>query len=111
MSAGLYRHRVTVQAPGAPAPDGDGGYTETWVDSVPPTWAVSIAPAPLGARDTPTAGTVLPLATHQVRGRYHAGVTTQARLLFGDRVLHVITVRNLEERQRTLDVLCSEVGA
>jgi SPP1 family predicted phage head-tail adaptor len=109
MASGTYRHRVTVQTPGPSVPDGDGGFTKTWVDSAPPDWAVSIAP--VAAVDTAMAGTVIGTATHQVRGRYHAGVTTEARLLFESRVFHVAQVRDVDERHRTLEVICAEVVA
>jgi head-tail adaptor len=107
---GTYRHVVTVQAPGPPMPDGDGGFTESWVASDPPTWSVSIASAS-GAQDTRTAGTVIATATHQMRGRYHPGVTTNARLLLEARVFHVTQVKNVDERNRTLEITCSEVVA
>jgi len=107
---GSYRHVVTVQRPGPGAPDGDGGFTETWVDSDPATWAVSIGPAG-GAVDTAMAGTVIGTATHEIRGHYHAGVTTAARLVFEGRVFHVTQVRNVDERNRTLEVTCAEVVA
>jgi len=110
MASGTYRHRVTVQTPGVSVPDGDGGFTESWVDSDPPTWAVSIGPA-AGAVDTAMAGTVIGTATHEIRGRYHAGVSTNARLVFEGRVFHVTQVRNVDERHRTLEVTCAEVTA
>jgi head-tail adaptor len=111
MGIGAYRHVVTVQAPGLRVPDGDGGFTESWTDADPPTWAVNLAPATAGDGETAIAGTVLPTMTHLARGRYHPGVTTQARLVFEGRVLNILTVRNLEERNRTLEVVCTEVGA
>ena len=43
------RHRVLFQNPGPAVPDGDGGYTQSWIDLVPPTWQVSIEPATAAA--------------------------------------------------------------
>jgi hypothetical protein len=34
MARGDYRHTVTFQNPGPAVPDGDGGYTQSWVDLV-----------------------------------------------------------------------------
>ena len=41
MARGEYRHSVLFQNPGPPVPDGDGGFTQSWIDLVPPTWRVS----------------------------------------------------------------------
>jgi len=110
MAIGSYRLLVTVQVPGTPTPDGDGGYVDTWVDGDPPTWAVSIEPATRATGETLIAGTVLATPTHLVRGRYHASVTTHARLCFETRVFNVLTVRNQDERNRTLELVCAEVA-
>jgi SPP1 family predicted phage head-tail adaptor len=109
MPIGAYRFVVTVQTPGPPGADGDGGYTETWQDATPPTWSVSIAPAAQGQHETKMAGTLVATGTHQVRGRYHPAVSTRARLLVGGRVFNVISVQDAEERHRALDVVCAEV--
>ena len=108
IGSGAYRHRVTVQAPGATVQDGDGGYTEGWVDANPPTWFVSLGAA---GRDgeARAAGTTIAAATHLVRGRYRADVTTATRLLLGARVFNILTVRDLDERRRKLEVVCAEV--
>jgi SPP1 family predicted phage head-tail adaptor len=109
IATGAYRHRVTVQIPGALTPDGDGGYTETWQDANPPTWAVSLTAAPRAAGELPMAGTTITTASHLVRGRYRADVTTHTRFLLDTRVFNVLAVRNLDERDRTLEVVCTEV--
>ena len=45
MAIGDFRHTVFFQKPGPAVPDGDGGYTQSWIDLVPPAWRVSIEPA------------------------------------------------------------------
>jgi head-tail adaptor len=109
MGIGAYRHIVIVQNPGPAVPDGDGGYTEGWADGDPAEWPVSIAPASQSDLEAAASGTVLSTATHIVRGRYHRSVTTATRLMFEGRTLNVINVRNLDERDRTLEVVAAEV--
>jgi SPP1 family predicted phage head-tail adaptor len=111
IATGAYRHRVTVQIPGALVPDGDGGYTETWQDADPPTWAVSLTAAPRAAGEAPMVGTTITTASHLARGRYRADVTTHTRFLLDARVFNVLVVRDLDERHRTLEVVCTEVFA
>jgi len=109
--SGAYRHRVTVQVPTMAGADGDGGYTETWTEAIPATWAVSIGAAPRADEEAARAGTTIAQATYVVRGRYRADVTSRARVVFAGRLLNVITVRNLDERRRVLEVICTEVVA
>ena len=108
-------HRVTVQQPGAPIPDGDGGYTEGWVDAAPSTWQVAIAPATARELETAAAAsgqaTTLTAASHLVTGSYRGDITTQSRLLFGTRLFQVSSVRNPDERNRELVLACTELVA
>jgi head-tail adaptor len=66
----------------ATAPDGAGGYTETWQDLNPATWKVSIEPAAAADLERVAGGTVLTQQTSIVRGRYHPGVSTGTRMLY-----------------------------
>jgi head-tail adaptor len=112
--SGSYRHVVTVQVPGAGTPDGDGGFTPTWQDADPPTWSVSLTAAPGrrgGGGEMGEAGTVVATQTHLVRGRYRADLSTAVRIVFGARTFNVITVRDLDESRRTLELVCAEVVA
>jgi SPP1 family predicted phage head-tail adaptor len=109
-ATGAYRHLVTVQAPGPAVPDGDGGFTETWPNADPPTWFVSIGTARVGG-EAAAAGTTIATASHLVRGRYRADVTTNTRLTIDGRVFNVIDVRDLDERRRVLELVCAEVVA
>ena len=86
---GDYTHLVTFQEPGDPVPDGVGGYTQTWQDLTPPTWKVQIASAAAAADQQRVAsGTVLTAVVSTVRGHYHPGVTTRARMLYNGQDLH-----------------------
>jgi SPP1 family predicted phage head-tail adaptor len=108
MSIGQYRHRVTLEAPGDPVPDGDGGYTATWAPLDPPDWDCAIHPASRRALESIGAGTVTAQATHVVTGRYHPGITSTTRLTFGTRTLEVVYVANRDERAIETDLVCVE---
>jgi len=102
-------HRVTLQNPGPAVPDGDGGFTQTWTDLVPPALYVKIAPATAREVERLAAGTVLATATHIVTGPYHAGVTTKTRIVFNGRVFSVTGVANPDERNVETIAICAEV--
>jgi head-tail adaptor len=105
------RHKVRLQNPGPPVSDGEGGYTQSWTDLTPATWDCSIDPATARDLERVTAGTTLATASHVVRGRYHPGITTATRILFGARTLYVNGVANPEERNVETIALCQEIVA
>lgn len=106
MRAGTLRHLITLQTP-ASAPDGDGGFTDTWTD-LATVWA-SIVPATARDLERVVAGTVQSSATHLVTIRYLAGVTTKTRVVFGSRLFSVTGVQNPEERNISLVLVCQEI--
>lgn len=105
------RYRVTLQSPGAPLSDGDGGYTETWADLVT---RMPAAIEPMSARSLErfTAQTVVAAATHLVTLRYVPGVTTRTRVVYHDgatdRTLAVTGYQDAMERHRWLFLACEE---
>lgn len=105
---GTYRHRVRLQNPGPPIPDGDGGYTQSWTDLTPAVVDVSIQAATARSLEYLAVGTVAASASHVVTGRWHPGVTTHTRVLFGSRVLHVTGVGNVDERDVEMILMCQE---
>jgi len=109
MARGEYRHGVLFQNPGPPVPDGDGGYTQTWIDLVPPTWLVSIAPATARDLERVAAGSVISSASHIVRADFHPDVTTKTRMVFDGRQLSIVGKQNLEERNVTMELVAVEV--
>lgn len=108
MSASAYRHVVTLDTAGAPALDDAGGYTEPPVALVPATWHCSIAAATARDLERVAGGVVSATATHILRGRYHAQLTSAARITFGDRVFDVESVHDRDERQLELEVVARE---
>lgn len=109
---GDLRTLVTLDNPTRTA-DTEGGYTETWAALDPSQAFVAIRR--LSGRERNNANTVLATATHEVKMRYHSGVTTQTRLSWTDRAeraraLSVIEVDDVEERGAELRLTCAEVG-
>jgi SPP1 family predicted phage head-tail adaptor len=108
IAAGRRRHAVTLQTV-TQAADNDGSFTDT-----PTTLAcvrASIEPATARQLERVAAGTVIAQASHVVTIPYLCGVTTQTRVLFGTRILHVLGVSNADERGRELVLVCSETVA
>jgi SPP1 family predicted phage head-tail adaptor len=97
------RHSVIVQTR-TQASDGQGGYTDTWADTV--TLWCSIEP--LKGYERYQAGQMQTPVTHKLMMRYNANVTTDSRLKFGDRTLYVVEVIDQEERNRWLVVKAVE---
>jgi head-tail adaptor len=102
-------HRMTWQNPGPAVANGDGSYTLTWTDLVPPTTSVKIAPATTATLERLAAGTVLSTASHVVSGPYHPQIKTTTRGLFNGRIFNVIGVANPEERNVETIAICVEV--
>lgn len=114
VASGERRHRVTLQGPGVSVPDGDGGYTNAWADLNPPTMQAAIEPATARALERLAAGTTTTTASHLVRLPYHAQITTQTRVLFHDfhgaaHTLNVDSVINVDQRDRELALVCTEL--
>lgn len=109
MAIGAARHLVTFQNPGAAVSDGDGGFMQAWADLSPATWFVSIEPATARDLERVAAGTVLSTASHIVKGRFHAGVTTKTRMVFDGRTFSITGKANLEERGIAMELLAVEV--
>jgi head-tail adaptor len=106
---GEYWHRVSCEAP-AVVPDGEGGSMETWGPLEPALWDCSIESATARALENITAGTVIAQATHIVRGRFHPGLTTKARLVKPDgAILNLLDVRDPDGRRDRTICVCSEL--
>jgi len=101
---GQYRHLVSVEAPGEPVADGDGGYTLTWTPLDPAVWWSSIDPATVQDQERIGAGTgtIIDKAVSVITGRYHAGVTTATRVTADDGLVYALAgVRHVAHRDLT----------
>ena len=100
MRAGQLRHRVTIQSP---TEDIHGGPT-TWAD----TETVYARIAPIGGREFFLAQQVQADVTHRIVMRYGPVVTPKHRLMFDGRYFDIRAVLNREERNRELELICTE---
>lgn len=106
MRGGRLRHRITLQSPGGTR-DEVGERTTTWND-VATVWA-SVEPLSTGERHV--AAQAHAFVTHRVTIRYDslvAAIDASWRVLFGARVLTIEGVRNLEERNSVIELVCTE---
>lgn len=102
--AGDMRHVVTVQQR-AVTVDSYGEQSTTWSDLHEPVFA---AIEPLSGRELIAALSEQSEITHKVRIRYLAGVAPKHRLVFGARYFDILAVRDVDERNREMELLCSE---
>ena len=106
MRIGRLRHRLRIQS-ATETRTGSGGVTYTWAtDAV--VWA---AVRPLLGREYMEARRVDAAVTHEVRIRYRSGLTPSHRFVFDNdtsRELNIVSVLNVDERDRELVVMCRE---
>ena len=109
VTAGQRMHLVTVQGPGLPIPDGDGGVIASWADLDPPQVKAWITAASARDLENLAAGTVIAQATHVIAIPYHPQVSTASRVLFRGRTFNLTGVVNPEERNVQLMLFGVEV--
>ena len=109
MRAGTLRHRITIQKPSTSATtDAVGEPTTPWVDVVT-DYPAQVAPVSTGERHVAAQNHMA--ISHRVTVRYCAeigAVDNSWRVVFEGRYLPIEGVRNLDERNRTLELVCIE---
>jgi SPP1 family predicted phage head-tail adaptor len=110
MKAGRLRHRVTIQQQTI-TPDGMGGGNETW-SNVATVWAdVTTSQGNIGMNmEAVVSDQTRTVNMFRVRIRYRSGIGTNMRLLHRGRVLEVLSIANIDERNREMILLCREGG-
>ena len=106
MRAGRLDRRITLQSP-AGSRDAVGERTTTWTD-VATVWAQV---SPLSVRELLAAGQLQSETSHRIRIRHSSAVSAidaSWRVLYGARVLVIQGVRNIDEGNREIELLCSE---
>ena len=108
MRAGRLRHRITLQSPSG-SQDALGERTTTWTDACAPVWA---AIEPLRASEVFAAAQNQASTTHRIQIRYDSSnseIDSSWRVKFGDRIFTIDgPPRNFNEKNRTLELLCTE---
>lgn len=108
MDIGKLRHRITLQKPDPDATrDAVGERETTWIDVL--TCYASVVPTSTAERHL--AAQAHQFTSHRVTLRYESelsAIDASWRVLFGDRKLPIDGVRNLDERNRTLELTVIE---
>lgn len=109
ISAGTFRHRLTFQQQTA-TKDAIGGASPTW-ESVVTVWGYV---EPLNGRQVVAAKAIRHEVTHQIHVRWHSALSdmmavSAMRVLFGSRILLIQFARNVEERNREIEIEAKEI--
>lgn len=107
LQAGKLRHLVTIQSPVSTKDDSGGPVISSWVNLSPETTYASIEP--IGGRELWALQMANSLTTHRITIRYQQGITARCRVKYGDRYFQISAVLNVEERNRELQLLCTEI--
>tara|TARA_Y100000310_G_scaffold329295_1_gene398871 strand:+ start:549 stop:896 length:348 start_codon:yes stop_codon:yes gene_type:complete len=111
INAGNHRHRITIEKENTEA-DGSGGFqTPTGEDAWLPLMTVWASIKTLNSQESFFAVQISPTQTHEIRMRYRPGITQAMRVKFGTRVLNILGVRNIDERNEELVLRCEELPA
>ncbi len=100
---GTYRHRLSVQQE-HPVADTGGGQGMGWT-TLDTVWASIM---PVSGRERWMSGQMTTMVTHRIRMRFDSTITPAMRFVMGDRVFNIRSILNVEERNRTLDILVEE---
>ena len=101
MKSGELRHRVTLERT---SDSSDWGRSGSWL-TYATVWA---RVQPISGREFQEGRLDRGELTHVVTIRYLAGVRPDMRINFEGRYLKIVAVRDLEERNRTLELDCNE---
>lgn len=101
--AAILRHSVEIQQT-ATAADTTGDPVESWSTYK----RVRAAISPLSGREFENAQRISSDITTQITLRYETGITTEHRIKFGSRYFNIHFIKNVDERDKQLILLCSE---
>lgn len=106
--AGMLTSEVVVETPAETTRKSDGTYTTPFPGiSAALPWRVAIRQ--LSGQERFEAHQTQAEATHEVKGRYYEDLTPQHRLIFGERVLNVVAVDNVEMANVNHKLRCREL--
>jgi len=104
ISIGDLRHRITFQEC-QKTPDGHGGFDVAGWSDVVTVWA---GIEPISGREYFYAQQIKAEVTHKVRIRYRTGITEEMRIKYGERILEIEAVRDLNEQHKVIEIFCRE---
>lgn len=98
------RHRITIQKKFF-TKDPEGLPIEEWRDVVT-VWAEIL---PLRGREFFEAAAVNKERTIKVRIRFRKGLDGDLRALYKDRILHIYSMIDVQEKHKMIEMMCEEV--
>ena len=104
IDAGELDKRITIQAPGDPVSDGQGGFTPAWEDYLT-VWAKI---RPMRAKQIEEYRSVNVHATHLIEVRGGVDIQENHRIVFGSRIFEDVTIENEKEEGVKKWVTCKE---
>ena len=103
MQSGKLRHRVTIKN-FTSAPDATGQVIDSW-STLATVWAKV---SPQSGTEKTNEGTSNIHEVHNVKIRYTGDIKPTYRLLYKTRILNIKSIGNLDERDRTMKLVCTE---
>lgn len=105
INPGSYRHIIVFQQMSS-TQNSYGENTEEWTDVIKTRGGIY----PISGKEFFAADTVNNEVTHKINMRYIPGITSDMRIMFGDRIFHLISPPiNFQEKNVELQLLCKEV--
>lgn len=101
--ASRLNRRITLQNP-VETPDGNGGFTTSWVD-VATIWAEVKA---VGGREVFAQGQIQARQPCYFRVRYREDVTAAMRISYGGKLFNIRALRDVDGLKRLLEILGEE---
>ena len=103
MSIGMLRHQVSLQKP-TNTTDAGGGAAKSYT-TLATLWANI---KPVSGSEKYRQGQVQETATHQVTIRFRSDIGTNYRIVYDDRNFNIKHIRNVDERDRYILLICNE---
>jgi SPP1 family predicted phage head-tail adaptor len=108
MKSGELRHRIELQSPTYSRDAGGQNVPSGWATQA--TYWAKVEP--FAGREYVDDASVQGETQHRVTLRWplNESITSGWRLLFGSRVLHIDSITNMDERNRTAVLVCREIA-
>jgi SPP1 family predicted phage head-tail adaptor len=103
MKIGKLRHRIAIEQV-AEIQDSDGSVIETWSAFAD----VQASLEPVSGREYLAAHSTQADVTHRINLRYLAGIVPKMRVNYDSRIFDILSVINVGERNRELQLMCRE---
>lgn len=105
LASGELRNSLKIQKPDNPRDAHGGQATDSWKTIGKACTKIR----PLSGTERIEHAKMKSIVTHEITLRYQTGIDTTMRFLFGDRPLNIVSIINIEERNRVLVAMCKEV--